>query len=320
MILAMGAAVAAAAELRGKVTAVTGRDVRIEVDGDLVPQVGDRVLLSFRIPGGPEVQVGEWRVSAVSAEGVQATVVRASGTPTVGQTATIDSASPTRRQGVAQARPPGNTSPGSGAPSPPQEQKGSVPPPGVPGPSAPSPFPRRVSIVRSPLIVGPLPIGGGRVEHVGPAYRVFSSAGLATWKPISREPAQDLYATIRARVQRGSSDPAVVGLLLSTGESEFNDGDLFFGKIENEGLVVQLRSASQWVPVPGLAYLGRPVTPGTIDQFEVTRQGGIYQLRANGQPVATLLDDPGTRAAWVHVFAGSGNAAEFFDWRVERPE
>ena len=97
-ILALWAVLpAAAAELQGKVTAVTGSDVRIEVEGDLLPQVGDLARLSFSIPGGgPEVPVGQWRVTAVTADGVQATKVQATGTPTVGQTAKIDSASPTR--------------------------------------------------------------------------------------------------------------------------------------------------------------------------------------------------------------------------------
>jgi hypothetical protein len=85
---------ASAVELRGRVSAVTGRDVRIELEGDLVPRVGDPVNITFRIPGGPELSVGTWKVSGIEGDAVLATVVTATGTPAVGHAVTIDSPAP----------------------------------------------------------------------------------------------------------------------------------------------------------------------------------------------------------------------------------
>jgi hypothetical protein len=98
---------AAAVELKGQVVEVTGRDVRIEVEGDLLPRVGDPVRIAFRIPGGPEVTVGQWRVSAVGVDGIRGTVAEATGTPAVGQLVTITSENPTRRRTSAAPAPPG---------------------------------------------------------------------------------------------------------------------------------------------------------------------------------------------------------------------
>jgi hypothetical protein len=296
---------AVAAELRGRVTAVTGQDVRIEVEGDLLPRIGDAVRLSFRIPGGPEVMVGQWRVSAVDAGGVQATIVQASGAPTVGQSATIESANPTSRSALSPA---------------PAGPKPNVPALGGPGPSALQPLGPRRNITRSPLVVGPLPIGNGRAEQVGPAYVIVSSAGLTTWKPISREPASKLLATVRARVQRGSSDPAVTGLLLSAAAGgDFQEGDLFFGKADDDGPIVQRWDGGRWTRIPMLAFRGGRVTAAAVDRFEVSKFGGRYELRINGELVG-YVDDPEERSQWVHVYAGVGNRAEFLDWGVSRLE
>jgi hypothetical protein len=111
----------------------------------------------------------------------------------------------------------------------------------------------------------------------------------------------------------------VAGLILSVKDDEFQDGDLFFGKVENEGLTVQRWEGGRWTSVPGVQYVGRPVAPQEIDRFEITRHRGAYQLRANGLPIVTF-EDPGAQPRWVQVFTGPGNRAEFFDWGVERPE
>lgn len=97
-----------AAELRGQIVEVTGTDVRIRVEGDLSPQVGDSVRITFRLPGGSEPTVGTWRVTRVEGDIVLASVVEATGKPAPGQTATITSGSPTSRQSAA------STSPGPG--------------------------------------------------------------------------------------------------------------------------------------------------------------------------------------------------------------
>lgn len=93
---------AEAVELRGAVTQVTGSEVRLTVEGDQLPQVGDPVRITFRIPGGPEVSVGTWKVTGVEGDAVLATAVEPKGTPVPGHTAIISSANPRPR-----ARPPG---------------------------------------------------------------------------------------------------------------------------------------------------------------------------------------------------------------------
>jgi serine protease Do len=86
-----------AAELKGKVVGVAGPQIRVRVEGDLLPQTGDVVRVSFQLPGGPLVRVGTWKVSEVRAEFIEATLVEATGKPTVDQVATIVSSNPTRR-------------------------------------------------------------------------------------------------------------------------------------------------------------------------------------------------------------------------------
>ncbi|MBI2213868.1 MAG: hypothetical protein HYU52_09485 [Acidobacteria bacterium] len=116
LILSVAAAIAAtssAAEIKGKVSGVIGKDVRLTVDGDLLPQPGDDVTIRFEIPGGPMVVVGSWRVTSIDGDSVLAAMVEATGAPAIGQLASIVSPNPAPR------RPP---------PPPPST---SAPPPGV---------------------------------------------------------------------------------------------------------------------------------------------------------------------------------------------
>lgn len=92
-----------AAELKGKVVGVADKEVRIAVEGDLLPQVGDEVVLSFEIPGLQAVRVGTWKVSRIEGETVAATLVEATGTPAVDQLATIASPNPQTRPGPGSA-------------------------------------------------------------------------------------------------------------------------------------------------------------------------------------------------------------------------
>ena len=98
------ASAAFAADLKGKVIGVSGQQVRLSIDGDLLPQVGDEVTISFQIPGGPLVRVGKWKVSEVKMDLVEATLVTATGTPTVDQIAIIQSLNPTPRKTLAPVR------------------------------------------------------------------------------------------------------------------------------------------------------------------------------------------------------------------------
>lgn len=91
------ASAAGAAELKGKVIGVSDRQVRIAIESDYLPQLGDEVTISFQLPGGPLVRVGTWKVSEVRPEFVEATLVEATGRPAVDQIATIVSPNPTRR-------------------------------------------------------------------------------------------------------------------------------------------------------------------------------------------------------------------------------
>jgi hypothetical protein len=89
---------ASAAEIHGKVTGVLGKDVRLALEGDLLPQAGDEVTIRFQIPGGPMVVVGTWRVSSIEADSVLATLVDATGSPAIDQHATIVSMNPVPRR------------------------------------------------------------------------------------------------------------------------------------------------------------------------------------------------------------------------------
>lgn len=94
-LLSSGASLAA--ELRGRVVAISGHQVRLSIDGELLPQIGDEVTLAFQVPNGPLLSVGTWSVSRVDGDAVTATQVRATGAPSVGQIATIVSPNPVPR-------------------------------------------------------------------------------------------------------------------------------------------------------------------------------------------------------------------------------
>ena len=97
IMLAMAAA-AGAVELHGKVAGVMGKDVRLTVEGDMLPQLGDVVTIEFEIPGGTRVVVGTWRVTAIDGDSVVASQLEATGTPAIDQLATIESANPSARR------------------------------------------------------------------------------------------------------------------------------------------------------------------------------------------------------------------------------
>jgi TPR repeat protein len=87
------------AELKGKVVGATGKDIRVAVDGDLLPQPGDLVTVSFEVPGLPPVRVGSGKVTRIDGEDVLATLAQTTGQPAIDQLVVIDCAVPMPRKG-----------------------------------------------------------------------------------------------------------------------------------------------------------------------------------------------------------------------------
>jgi hypothetical protein len=161
-------------ELRGQVIEVTGGEVRIQVEGDQLPQVGDPVRITFRIPGGPEVNVGTGTVSRVSGEDVWAT---ATGSPQRGQLATIPSANPSPRRAAA----------------------------AVGDPSAGIDVTRR----RPPLAIPP---NRGTVVPAGKGYVLGGpSVGMLAFA-LSYEEVRDFRAAVRLRAENVSAGDSFAGV------------------------------------------------------------------------------------------------------------
>jgi len=116
------APLALADEVRGVVQSVRGSTVVVKVEGDLRPQVGDRVVLSDEVPGlGQVALAGTWSVVKVEGDLVTAQT-RDAGTssPQPGYRASIDATRPT--SGPARENVDGReetTRESEGAPSPP---------------------------------------------------------------------------------------------------------------------------------------------------------------------------------------------------------
>lgn len=321
VLLIAVASPATAAELKGKVIGVSEQQVRIAIGGDYLPQVGDEVKISFRIPGGPEVRVGTWKVSKVELDFVEAEVVTATGKPAIDQIATIISPTPSRRgadSSLATRQP--ETQSQSASPLVPPSPSLQTPSPWAPGASAPSPFSRRVNISKMQLPVGPMEIGEGRFERVGSTFIINSSKDLYTWQAISTQPASELYAGVRIRVERGSGSIAAAGIILSVDGFKYpQEGDIFFGKNDSQGLLLASYEGGQWTHVPVGRPLLKPLHAGEIDWFEVVKHQEVYEFRLNGGRLATL-PSRSSGPVWVMVYADKGNRAEFHDWQVERPE
>ena len=84
-------------ELRGKVIGVDGRSLRIAMESDMLPRVGDTVRLGQSMAGFDELifMTGEWTVTGIAANQVSAEAgVGASGTPGRGYVAVFPPADP----------------------------------------------------------------------------------------------------------------------------------------------------------------------------------------------------------------------------------
>ena len=88
-----------AAELKGTVVEVAGTTVKIRLEGEKLPSVGDKVQIGSDVPGVGFVAVeGTWRVSQADGQVIVATPDgAAAGKPTPGMAARVDSAAPQER-------------------------------------------------------------------------------------------------------------------------------------------------------------------------------------------------------------------------------
>ena len=107
VFLAMGSA--NAAELAGKILRSTGETADVSLISDLVPSVGDKVEIFFKIPGGDdEVAVGTGVVTAVGSDAVKVKIAQVTGTVAKDQLVKIHSANPQKRAAGKPADPSGS--------------------------------------------------------------------------------------------------------------------------------------------------------------------------------------------------------------------
>jgi len=299
-----------AAELKGKVISVAAQQVRLAIEGDYLPQVGDQATISFQIPGGPTVRVGTWKVSELGADFVTATLVEATGTPAVDQIAIIDSAKPSRRF------------PGGDAPS------GSSPP--VTGWRDPTPSPPQFYGSHSPqgsvhakgsledITMKPAaeswPDRQARAEYVGLNFVVTAPASNSLYSPISSRAVSNFSALASLRVEGGKGKEAVSGFLVSTApiaSVDFASGNLFFGRIEQR-IVVSRFDDGTWREMSAVS---QPPRPGEFEAFEILRDGGEYVFRMNQSEILRWkASDP--RLDFVYLFTGHGSRAEYAEYSV----
>ncbi|MFC1814319.1 tetratricopeptide repeat protein, partial [Thermodesulfobacteriota bacterium] len=91
-------------KIRGKVTAVLGDSVTIEIDSSVIPVPEDRVEIGFSTPDGDYIPVGEWRVSAVSGRKVEAVKFKAEGEAMIDMSAVIYSNNPQKVEDIDSSR------------------------------------------------------------------------------------------------------------------------------------------------------------------------------------------------------------------------
>ncbi len=304
-VLVLMLAAAEAAELPGSVVGVSGTDVRIRVEGELLPDIGDVAVLSFAIPGGTALRVGTWRITRVDGDMVTAAQIEATAAPTVDLRATITSASPRRRAAAGAPPPPARAdlSPG-----------GAAPPRGAPGPTTPSP---NLDLTQRQLPSGRLAMGAGHTELSAGRFVITSSVELFTWYALGTAPTHAYRASTRLAVTPGLGPHAVAALQLVTApRADLEPGDLVFGKTASGLVLARFDGSDRWTHLPRDP--GAPaVRPEDPDLFEVEVRGGRYAFGVNGRPVATW--ERGTaRSEWVLIHAGKGSRVELRDWRVEQ--
>ena len=294
---------ALAVEISGKVVAVSGDEVRIQIEGEDLPRVGDPVVLGFRIPAGALLRVGTWRVTGVEEETVVATVVEATGKPAVGHAATISSDSPIRPPRPLVGEPPQS-----------QGQREALPPAPAQGVDV---------TVRELQVVSAGPV---ITERVGDAYVMRAAPGNPGVVWVARRAALAFRAAVRVKnIEFGEGKWRAAGLLMhraSAGQSA--EQDILFALLQltsgKQGLALWRHMDRRWVHL-----FAGPLRPFTIhppDQgqwLEITRRGGRYEFRFN-DTVVLEWEAPERDADWIGLWTGDGVRAEFEGWRVESLE
>lgn len=99
LVFFTSSAIVHADELEGKVIQVSGKIVEIKLDSNLIPQKGDKVSISFDVPGvGPVPLKGKWQVTKVGQGSITAGPSGDTAQPKKGQKATIQCENPQSRE------------------------------------------------------------------------------------------------------------------------------------------------------------------------------------------------------------------------------
>jgi Flp pilus assembly protein TadD len=107
VLLAGGSALAV--DLAGTVRQADGETAEVVLASDLIPAVGDKLDIFFKLPGGDdEILVGDGSVTAIGADSVKVKIERATGTVTKDHLVKIHSASPQKRVAAKAVTPDGN--------------------------------------------------------------------------------------------------------------------------------------------------------------------------------------------------------------------
>lgn len=119
LALLLAAAEAQAVDIDGSVRNASGGTATVVSPSELVPRVGDKVEIFFKIPGtSDEISIATGRVTAVGADSIEVAIDKATGRIVGGQLARIHSDHPKKRAAAAPATPPAASKPAASKPAP----------------------------------------------------------------------------------------------------------------------------------------------------------------------------------------------------------
>jgi tetratricopeptide (TPR) repeat protein len=105
-----------AAEITATVRATSGTTATVAIEGPMVPSVGDKAEIFFKIPGADEpISVATGKVEKVEGDSVQITIENATGEVEKGHLARISSEKPQKRSAIVQTPPSSASTPSSPA-------------------------------------------------------------------------------------------------------------------------------------------------------------------------------------------------------------
>ena len=183
-----------AIQITGKVAAISGDTATIAMDGDVLPSVGDKVDVFFKMPGSSaEISVAQGHVYEITGEDIMVEIENATGTVGKDQLVRIDSPNPRKRPadaaprlhpGTKASQPPATvaaaSAPTEAATLSPQPHKQSAPPKPLPGSeSGPSKWSDLTNV--SQKLIGTWQIGPGRTRFS--ADGTFFNYGHPGMKP-----------------------------------------------------------------------------------------------------------------------------------------